>query len=115
MRAQAAIAARSAAGLSFLASARPANVDCLGFSITRVSQTVAFLDVNWIDAGRLNGADMQKRVIAAFVVCDETTAAVGIPHFQIPEAILVPLRLHPKLNLFEGHANSISACFDCHH
>jgi hypothetical protein len=46
------------------------------------SQPFAFPDVVWIDACGLQGADMQKDIRTAGVVCDETEAAVGIPHFQ---------------------------------
>jgi hypothetical protein len=70
----------------FRASARSTNIAGPGLSLTGAfnvkSQPVAFPDVVWIDACRLKGADMQKHIRTAGVVCDETEAAIGIPHFQ---------------------------------
>src|ERR1700724_1797549 len=82
-------------------SARPTNVSGLLLSLTGAfnveSQPLAFPDVVWIDARRLQRADVEKHIRTAGVVCDETEAAVGIPHFQgsCSHCALFPLRLQP--------------------
>jgi hypothetical protein len=63
------------------------------------SQTVASREVIWIDARGVNGADMQERVRAAFVVSDETKAAGGIPHFQDSGSHLFPFCFQPHLKM----------------
>jgi hypothetical protein len=67
-------------------SARPANVAGPRLSVTGAfyveSQPLAFPDVVWIDARRLLRADVEKHIRTAGVVCDETVATIGIPHFQ---------------------------------
>jgi hypothetical protein len=67
-------------------SARPANVAGPRLSVTGAfyveSQPLAFPDVVRIDARRLQRADVEKHIRTAGVVCDETVATLGIPHFQ---------------------------------
>src|ERR1700730_18247869 len=46
------------------------------------SQPLAFPDLVWIDARRLQRSDVEKHIRTAGVVCDETVATLGIPHFQ---------------------------------
>src|SRR6202047_3497522 len=80
-------------------SARPANVAGPRPSVTGAfyveSQPLAFPDFVRIDARRLQRADVEKHIRTAGVVCDETVAALGIPHFQGSRShrALFPLRL----------------------
>jgi hypothetical protein len=67
-------------------SARPANVAGPRLSLTGAfnveSQPLAFPDVVWIDARRLQRTDVEKHIWTAGVVCDEAVATLSIPHFQ---------------------------------
>src|ERR1700730_11693788 len=80
-------AAISPSSCSFVAlisspSARPANVAGLRLSVTGAfyveSQPLTFPDVVWIDARRLQRADVEKHIRTAGVVCDKTVATLGI-------------------------------------
>jgi hypothetical protein len=69
-------------------STRAANVAGPDLSLTGAfnvkGQALALPDVVWIDARRLQRADVQKDIRTAGVVSDETESAIGIPHFQGP-------------------------------
>src|ERR1700686_2423607 len=81
----------------FLPSALPANVGGPRPAVTGAldveSQPLAFPDAVWIDARRLQRADVEKYIRTAGVVCDETVATLSIPHFQGSGGHLFSLRL----------------------
>src|ERR1700730_17874463 len=80
-------------------SARPANVAGPRLSVTGAfnveSQPLAFPDVVWIDARRLQRADVKKHIRTAGIVCAEAVATLSIPHFKgsCSHCALSPFRL----------------------
>src|SRR6266436_1579698 len=96
--------------------ARPADVAGPRLSVTGAfnveSQPLAFPDVVWIDARRLQRSDVEKHIRTAGVVCDETVAtAFHIFKVLVAIALDFPSPSRPRISTSakEGHAlNSVA-------